>query len=214
MGFISKKFNHFKRRFSRAVHPYQLIVGLVVVVLLGAAIYSSVMQNSINPQAYNSLLATIAKGESNSNYNAYFGNGTNSSIRFTEMTIAEVIDWQKEYVQSGSPSNAVGRYQIIQPTLEGLVTQLELKPTEIFNETTQDKLAISLIERRGAKEFVEEKLSTEEFAANLAKEWAALPKIIGDNPTQSYYSGDGLNESRIQPNTILSAIETFKQAAQ
>lgn len=54
------------------------------------------------------------------------------------------------------------------------------------------------------------KISREQFAANLAMEWAALPRIIGGNPTQSYYAGDGLNKARISTGEVLAAIDKLK----
>jgi muramidase (phage lysozyme) len=161
---------------------------------------------SVKPESYTPLLTLIAKGESNGNYNAYYGNPRNSDIKFTDMSIGDVMKWQKDYVAQGSPSSAVGRYQIISGTLEGLVRQLSLDTTQKFDERTQDAMAIALLERRGSIAYVNQELSKEDFAANLAKEWAALPKVVGENPEQSYYAGDGLNKSRIAPDEVLSAI--------
>ncbi len=69
----------------------------------------------------------------------------------------------------------------------------------------QDHLAVALLERRGAVHYASSTISREEFAANLAKEWADLPCIIGENPTASYYD-DGLNKSRAQIGDALHAI--------
>lgn len=166
--------------------------------------------DTIDPVAYRPLLHTIAKGESKGNYNAFFGDPANTRVRFTDMTIDEVLAWQKEYVAIGAISNAVGKYQIISPTLEGLVRQLSLDRSTLFNEATQDKLAIALIERRGAKDFAKNKLSAEQFAANLAQEWAALPRITGQNASSSYYASDGVNKAHISPKEILGAITAFE----
>lgn len=160
----------------------------------------------INPVAYKPLLNTIAKGESSGNYNAYFGSVNNTEIRFTDMSIGEVMKWQQEYVQKGAASNAVGRYQFMGTTLAGLMKQQRISPHTRFDEALQDRLAIALIERRGSLKFVQGKITREEFAANLAMEWAALPRIIGDNPDQSYYAGDGLNHARISASEVLDAI--------
>lgn len=159
---------------------------------------------------YSPLLGIIAKGESNGNYNAYFGNAGNTRIRFTEMTINEVMLWQDEYVRLGNPSNAVGKYQIIRPTLEGLVKELDLNTSKLYDETMQDRLAVVLLERRGANDFVRDKLTREQFAANLAKEWAALPRITGPNPEQSYYAGDGLNHVRVSIEEVFTALATIR----
>ncbi len=167
----------------------------------------------VDPRAYTPLLSVIAKGESGGNYNAHFGNPANTTTRFTDMTIAEVLDWQTKHVAGGSISNAVGKYQIIQPTLMGLVAKLEIKPNERFDEAMQDRLAIALLEQRGANEYVSQKLSREAFAANIAKEWAALPKVSGENPERSYYSGDGVNASNITIDEVLGALDAVKEAA-
>jgi muramidase (phage lysozyme) len=117
-----------------------------------------------------------------------------------------VMHWQQEYVRQGSVSSAVGRYQIVRPTLTGLVARLKLDPNARFDEAMQDRLAIALLERRGAVEYVEKKLSREQFAANLAKEWAALPKVAGDKPGESYYADDGINQSRVSIDEIYQAL--------
>ncbi|MFZ1250535.1 MAG: hypothetical protein WAR37_03780 [Candidatus Microsaccharimonas sp.] len=168
------------------------------------------LQSAINPTAYRPLLNVIAKGESNGNYNAYFSNANNTELRLTEMTIGEVLVWQKQYVEQGSRSNAVGRYQIIEPTLLYLVDTLHLSLQSKFDEPMQDKLAIALMERRGSVEFVKGELTKEEFAHNLSKEWAALPKVVGDRPDESYYAGDGLNASLISVDETLKAVNEFE----
>ncbi len=161
----------------------------------------------IDPAAHAPLLNLIARAESNGNYNAYFGNSNNTEIDFTSMTVAEVMTWQKEFIAQGKASSAVGRYQIIDTTLAGLVRQLEIDTTQKFDVRMQDQMAIALLERRGVEEYVNNQLTRHEFAANIAKEWAALPKIVGDNPHESYYASDGLNRSRIEVNEVLGEIE-------
>lgn len=160
----------------------------------------------IDPTAYKPLLDTIAKGESHSNYNAYYGNASNTTIRFTDMSIAQVLQWQENFVQQGNPSSAVGKYQIIRPTLLGLVQQLHLDTQAKFDDAMQDKMAIALLQRRGVEAYAEKRLSREQFAANLAQEWASLPKATGSNPEQSYYAGDGLNKVQISLADIYKAL--------
>ena len=167
----------------------------------------------ITPTAYDPLLEVIAEGESRGNYNAYFGNTANQELKFTDMNISDILEWQKRYVEGGSPSSAVGRYQIIHPTLVGLVKQLDIDLNERFDESMQNRLAISLMERRGSIDFIKEKVSAENFAHELSKEWAALPKVLGDSPEKSYYAGDGLNRSLIDSRTSLAAIHQFKKMA-
>jgi conjugal transfer mating pair stabilization protein TraG len=173
-------------------------------------LYKQSMTPPIDPATYTPLLNTIAEGESKGNYNAYFSNAANTDIKFTEMSVAEVLKWQENFVSEGNPSSAVGKYQIIRPTLVGLVEQLGIEESTLYDEALQDRLAIALLERRGAADFMEKKLSPEDFAAELAKEWAALPKVVGENPEQSYYAGDGLNASRISIEEIFKTLSIIQ----
>lgn len=165
---------------------------------------------SIDPTSYTALLGLIARAESTDNYNAYFGNPANSGVQFTDMTIEEVQQWQRDFVAQGNPSSAVGRYQIIDTTLNELVTQLDITPSQKFDKTTQDRLAVALLERRGSIGYINKELTPEEFAANLAMEWAALPKVLGENSDASYYAGDGLNTALVKKDTVLRAIQQLK----
>ena len=210
---VRKALKRFSRRIRSKKNRGILVFWLVAIGLVAAAIYSSNMAKRVDATAYTNLLSTIAEGESLGNYNAYFNNPNNSSLKLTEMTISDVLAWQENYVAAGNASSAVGRYQIIQPTLKGLVRELGIDQSQVFNEQTQDRMAIALIERRGSLDFINEKISAEQFAANLAKEWAALPAIHGDRPTESFYSGDGLNQSRISVGAILGAVGEFKSLA-
>lgn len=164
-----------------------------------------------NTEGYEPLLKLIREAESSNNYNAYYGNANNIKIKFTEMPIAEVLDWQNKYVKNGSPSSAVGSYQFLGKTLKSLVeNDPSLSMQSKLNEATQDKLAITLLEIRGVKEYEQGKISATELAANLAKEWASLPRMTGGNPDASYYAGDGLNASSVKRSEILEAIKSSR----
>lgn len=193
----------------RHIRRHSLLVGMVVLAGVGSLILGN-MQPSY-PLHTGELLDMIAKAESRSNYNAYFGNPNNTSIVFTDMSVGEVLDWQKQYVAQGSPSSAVGRYQLIDSTLQGLVEQLDINRSATFDEAMQDRLAVALLERRGIREYADNKLSPEAFAHNLSKEWAGLPKIIGTNPEQSYYAGDGLNKAQVSVSEVLASVATVRK---
>lgn len=192
----------YKRRLMTAVG-----VLLFCVAIISYASYMSNRRLSVDPATYTPLLTLIGHAEANGNYNAYFGNGDNTSIDFTNMSITQVLQWQDDYVRQGNPSNAVGKYQIISTTLGGLVRQLDIDGKQKFDPAMQDKFAIALLERRGAESYINKELTRDQFAANLAKEWAALPKVIGNNPGDSYYAGDGLNKSRVSIDEIKKAID-------
>ncbi len=160
---------------------------------------------------YDDLLATIARGESKGNYNAYFGNTGNREIEFTSMSVAQVLDWQRQFVAEGHASSAVGKYQFINTTLAGLVREMNISRDEKFSPALQDRLAIRLIERRGVRDYMRGRISREQFAHNLSQEWAALPRVIGDgDPAASYYAGDGLNRAHVSVDEVLVAIESLQ----
>ena len=186
----------------------------LVAVLCLVGVVSMMKDNrlAVDAASCRSLLDLIAKAESRGNYNAYFGNANNTKIDFTSMTVAEVLKWQADFVQKGNASSAVGKYQIINTTLEGLVRELAIDGKELFNPALQDSMAIALIERRGAAEYAHGKLSREAFAGNLAKEWAALPSVTGSHPEKSYYDGDGLNSSLVSVTEVLKAIDPIRPA--
>ena len=138
-------------------------------------------------------------------------NMQDASIQFTSMTVGEVLIWQKQFVEQGSPSSAVGRYQFINSTLRGLMNELGIDESVKFDAPLQDRLAVALLERRGIRDYVDNKISREVFAHNLSKEWAALPRAIGDNPEQSYYAGDGLNKAQLSLDEVYASIGTVRK---
>ncbi|MNH58463.1 hypothetical protein D3C73_102630 [compost metagenome] len=216
MGYKRKLYKTIKRRLVKSgryfVHILLKPSNLVGILILGGLV-SLILLNMQDTQKIHAagLLDTIARVESKNNYNAYFSRPNNTSIQFTSMTVKEVSVWQKQFVEQGNPSSAVGRYQFINSTLQGLIRELKIDENAKFDETLQDRLAIRLLERRGIREYVNNKLSREAFAHNLSKEWAALPKAIGENPDQSYYAGDGLNKAQLSLEEIYSSIATVRK---
>lgn len=201
------------KRFLKASKSRSLLLFIAIILLcIGAISYANYMQNrrlNVDPATYKPLLTVIGTVESKNNYNAYFGNATNTEIDFTNMSLREVLEWQQKHVNSGNFSSAVGKYQIINTTLRELIEQRNFDLSQKFNKETQDSLAIALLERRGSESYVNHEITREQFAANLAKEWAALPKVIGDNPNDSYYSGDGVNKALINTQQVLTAIDNI-----
>jgi surface antigen len=158
---------------------------------------------------YKDLLDLVSKFEGGKNYNAYFGHGGNTTVKFTNMSVGEVMHWQKNYVAKGSPSSAIGRYQFLHDTLSSLVKGYDIPLNTKFDKTLQDRLAVHLLEKRGLNEYLSGKINTKQFAHNLSMEWASLPKVLGSNPSASYYSDDGLNRSFVSVGKLLDAVESI-----
>lgn len=206
---ITRRFKKHSRYFAHILLKPKNVLGFLAI----GGLISLILLNMQETQKIHTadLLNTIAKVESKYNYNAYFGKPNNTSIQFTSMTVNEVLAWQKQFVEQGNPSSAIGRYQFIDSTLQGLVRELKIDGNMKFDEALQDRLAVALLERRGIREYVDNKISREEFAHSLSKEWAALPKAIGENPEQSYYAGDGLNKAQLSMDEVYASIATVRK---
>jgi hypothetical protein len=172
------------------------------------------------PGQFSTLLNFIAQPESSGNPNAFFGNTKNqSNPQFTAMTIAEVLNWQQNFVKMGHPSSAVGKYQFMPTTLTMLRDHGVVSNQDKLDEPTQDKLAVALMNGRGLRQFLATKLSAEDFGVNLAMEWASMPvpkDVIRQTKTgsvlvhagQSYYAGDGLNKALVPVDKFMAAIRS------
>ena len=153
----------------------------------------------------NPLLELIASKESGGDYNIVYGG---RRINATEMSINDVIAWQKNSTQNeGAASSAIGKYQIIRKTLTGLKEELGLSGDEPFDEAMQDRMAVALLERRGYDDYLAGDLSESRFMKNISMEWASMPK---DASGVSYYAGDGLNKAHASPATLLLAMQHAK----
>ena len=208
---MSKSYKRWK--IARAVQRNRTVifatVALVAMGVLSYTVYMTHRRETVDITTYRPLLEIIAEAESNGNYNAYFGNAQNDEVQFTGMKISEVLAWQDEFVAGGSASSAVGRYQVLNTTLRSLVQQGVVQPEQYFNQQTQDRIAVALLDRRGGEQYVNEELSAQEFAANLAKEWASLPKMVGNSPEQSYYQS-ALNSAHVSKNAVMQAVNAVR----
>ncbi len=172
------------------------------------------------PRGVKALLDFIAQFESAGNYNARFAAAGNQDPRFTEMTLRDVLRWQGDFVRKGSPSSAVGRYQIIRKTLETLIDGLTLDPPAVrFDEHIQDRMATRLLEARGLKKYLAGELSPEGFANSVSREWAALPIVTNDFPDHqgragrrgfSFYAGVGNNKAHAGIESYLRAVRAVR----
>jgi len=162
-------------------------------------------------------LISKAEGTEKGGYNTVYG--VNKTEPLTSMTLDEVVSWQRRYTTIlNSPSSAAGKYQIIRKTLQGLIKEMDLNKSTLFNKEVQDSMALQLLNRRGFQEFLNGKLSVDNFMLRLAQEWASFPvpydvkrrgRVIYKG--QSYYAGDGLNKSGISVKEVATVLKKDKQ---
>lgn len=116
---------------------------------------------------------------------------------------------------------AMGKYQIQMETAREVLSKKGIDPTTFkFNEAGQDQLYKMLLERRGLYDFLSGKIDENEFATNLAKEWASMPVPEDGNyggrflkKGQSYYAGDGKNAALTDVETVLQYIRNLRQTS-
>jgi len=122
------------------------------------------------------------------------------------MTVAQVLEFQRGMLGQGHETTAVGKYQIIRGTLQGLVKNGAATLDEKFSPAKQDQLAIALLNGRGYQRYLQGKLSVDSFADNLAREFASFPLSSG----RSAYAGVGSNKTLIDRRTVISTLQGYQ----
>ena len=108
----------------------------------------------------------------------------------TEMTVAEVLEFQKargegtyaDYAKDavGRISTPVGKYQVVGTTLQGLIDAGVVDEDDMFDAETQEKIGSYLIENRG---LFDEGITDEQFVENLGKEFEGIERFGYDGGT-------------------------------
>lgn len=139
-------------------------------------------------------------------YEVIYGHNQNRlKKKITDMTLAEIqkrqSDWTRRY-----GSSATGAAQFMKATLRDLMKELNLPGSIKLDASLQNQLAYHLLKRRGYEEFIAGKITVTEFGKRLAMEWASFPVLAATQGAhrrlkrgQSYYAGDALNKSLVQP---------------
>jgi len=130
----------------------------------------------------------------------------------TQMSIQDVLDWQRQSIRAGSKSSAAGRFQVIRGTLQSAVRRGVVGANERYSPAVQDRIALDLANRRGLARYQSGQMSAPDFANSLAKEWASLPVVSGPKAGRSYYAGDGLNSALTSPQKVMAVLSMIKGA--
>src|SRR5690606_15812742 len=105
-------------------------------------------------------------------YETIIGHNQNKLAKpLTQMSVGEIIaasdGWRKRF---GTTSGAACAYQIIMPTLLGLVRQLGVDLDEKFTPGLQDRIADQLLATRGLARFLRGDIGVTAFGNALARE--------------------------------------------
>ena len=122
-------------------------------------------------------------------YDSMFGNAESVDGKFLGMEITAMPmsaifdltelngDFHKRNLELGHDTTAVGKYQFVGNTLRdlrdrGILEELGINENTIFNEETQDKIAVYLVKRRVKPEY-----SLAKAREEMAKEWEGFGKM-------------------------------------
>lgn len=113
----------------------------------------------------------------------------------TDMTVGEIMDMQKGSLGSGRQLFAVGKYQLIPKTMQAAVKTAGISRETKFDEATQEKLGMALIQNRPKLHAYLTGKSDNIHAAmvDASKEWASLPHP--DTGSSFYKSGNKSSHS-------------------
>ena len=152
------------------------------------------------------VLDLVAGPESRGNYNAWYRAADQHEVQLADLTVAEVRALQKRLVRVNGGS-AVGRYQIIDDTLDGLVARMGLSGKERFTPALQDRMAMHPAREAGLEVWLAGGLDDARFAANLARVWAGLP---ADRSGRSHYAGIAGNRAGVGWRAVVAALRHIR----
>lgn len=163
----------------------------------------------VGAQDFDALKGVIGQAESDAagGYDAVVSNKKTPKPP-TEMTVGEVLQWQRDELADPKNSDridvtAIGKYQIINKTLKGLVNAAGVSMSDKFDAETQDKLYMELLKGAGLNDYMDGTITKADFAHNISKVWAGLPK---DEGGKSYYGKDGFNKAHVSWDAVMKAI--------
>jgi len=170
---------------------------------------------------YRPMLDLIGKSEGTDKgrgYNETLGYGIMLDGRMTKgkgpiidlvsMTLDQVDKLQSRMLKDPDNkrlnSSAIGRYQVIRTTLCAI---REAQPSRypgarLFDADCQDEIACYLLGQRGIDKWLAGRLSLDTLIANLAQEWASIPKPDG----KGHYAGQNAGVSVSQVKAALAEV--------
>ena len=152
------------------------------------------------------VLDIIASAESGGNYNAWYGNAGQNTVDLSTLTLDRIRDLQKDLVKTrgGSP---IGRYQILDDTLDRLAVRMGLSGSEPFTPELQDRMGLLLMRDAGFNAWQRGTIDDAAFNYRLSKVWAGLPM---DASNQSYYEGKAGNRATVDYDVVMDGLRRLK----
>jgi conjugal transfer mating pair stabilization protein TraG len=130
-------------------------------------------------------------------------------VDLATLTVDQVRARQADLIRSQGGS-AIGRYQLLDNTLDGLVERMGVTGAEPFTPALQDRLALQLARDAGMDSWLDGGISDTQFAQNLAQVWAGLP---ADASNQSHYAGIRGNRATLAWDTVLASLAAIRRGS-
>ncbi|WP_279483405.1 phage tail length tape measure family protein [Aureimonas sp. SK2] len=136
-------------------------------------------------RAGNAFLDLIRRAEGTAGANGYntslaYGRFTGGERNLTGMTLNQIDALQTSMLRHPGNtynSSALGAYQIVRTTLRGLREELGLDGSQLYSPELQDRLALTLAQRRGAS------------ASGLRNEWEGFRRVGEGEILGAYRAG-------------------------
>lgn len=155
------------------------------------------------------LASFIAGAESKGRFDAYNGDSGKGDPKILDTNISDLKSYISKYPNS---SGAVGAYQFMPDTAEGLAKQMGMDPTKTkFTPEVQKQLHLFHLNQLGYGKYVKGEMSKEDFGAAIAKQYRAVP-----DPRTGYTWNDSAsrrNRAQVTNEQYLNALEQSKQGA-
>jgi len=148
-------------------------------------------------------------GDYGSTFKKYLDGFDRKDEDITKMSIAEVVQYQKDYLAHqtamGIPikqqSAAVGAYQMLYPDKAAKALGIDMSAK--FDQATQDKLAEYYLNMAGQQDYLSGKITAEQYNDGLAGQFASIKTVAG----AGVYDNDGLNSAY---GTVLDEVKATK----
>jgi hypothetical protein len=163
--------------------------------------------SDLSGQGLQGVLGMIRSGEGG--YTSMYP--SESYPQLTNMTIAQVVEFQKQKLRDGRASAAVGAYQFLTPERAAKLAGLPMNAK--FTPANQDKMAIAYIiegtKRPKLAAYIKGQSNDINAAhIDIANEWAALEGPSG----HGMYDYDGTNKASIKAATVRRALMEARRA--
>ena len=155
------------------------------------------------------LASFVAGAETGGRFDAYNADLGKGDPKILDTNISNLRSYISKYPNS---SGAVGAYQFMPETAEGLAKQMGIDPTKTkFTPEVQKQLHLFHLNQLGYGKYVKGEMSKEDFGAAIAQQYRAVP-----NPRTGYTWNDSAavrNKAQVTNEQYLRALEQSKQGA-